>query len=732
MKNVLLFLLTLMAYPAHAYTPISVTAPITQSASGSIGVNNATSGAVGVIKPDNSTITISGGVITAVRAAPSGAAGGDLTGTYPNPTIGANKVTLAKLATQATNTVLGNATSGGAVPTALAVGSCSTASSALIWTTNTGFGCNTSITASAVAVGGITGLGTGVATALAVNIGTAGSFIANGGALGTPSSGTATNLTGTATALNIGGSAPASGLTGTTLASGVVTSSLTTVGTIATGVWNAGAITSNGAVTGTSFIATGTTIPANGMYLPAANTLGWATNSTAAITIDSTQRVGIGTASPLTALTVNQSGHTSPSQTSQYGISLVDQGTLSMQFGTDLSYAYIQSWSTKSLSINPEGNNILLVPAGGSVGIGTTTTASLLQTYNNEAKVANYTGALIDVFNTSSTASVNKTGMDIESTGTWTGTSAINTGLVVNATGGTTNYAATFSGGNVGIGSTAPSVALDIVGAAKTTSTITGTGFIPTSSTVPTNGMNLTSSNTVGLAANSLQFFTGTTGTQTFVNASGDNTVFSSSGSGNAWFLSNSTAGTTGLQGNASGTGKWWVGTRGTNTGGMGIWTSSSTSFDTNPILISGAGTITLATVTTGTNADVLCITAGKVVTLQAAASCTISQRKLKENFGPVDDALAIVMKLRPTAFNMKQTSPSNADPNAMTRQIGFIAEDVAQVDTRLSLFENDMKTPKSWRQDGVLALTVKAVQELKADNDNLHREIEALKKRRH
>lgn len=68
-------------------------------------------------------------------------------GTIATGGIANNAVTLAKLATQATNTVLGNATSGSAVPTALAVGSCSTASSALIWTTNTGFGCNTSITA---------------------------------------------------------------------------------------------------------------------------------------------------------------------------------------------------------------------------------------------------------------------------------------------------------------------------------------------------------------------------------------------------------------------------------------------------------------------------------------------------------------------------------------------------------------------------------------------------------
>ena len=77
------------------------------------------------------------------------------------------QATLAQLPSIGTNTVLGNATAGTATPTALSVGSCSTAASALIWTTNTGFGCNTSITAAAVAVGGITGLGTGVATWLA-------------------------------------------------------------------------------------------------------------------------------------------------------------------------------------------------------------------------------------------------------------------------------------------------------------------------------------------------------------------------------------------------------------------------------------------------------------------------------------------------------------------------------------------------------------------------------------
>lgn len=60
---------------------------------------------------------------------------------------------------------------------------------------------------------GVSGLGTSVATALAVNVGSAGAFVTNGGALGTPSGGTLTNATGlpvaalvsdTVTALGVG------------------------------------------------------------------------------------------------------------------------------------------------------------------------------------------------------------------------------------------------------------------------------------------------------------------------------------------------------------------------------------------------------------------------------------------------------------------------------------------------------------------------------------------------
>lgn len=60
------------------------------------------------------------------------------------------------------------------------------------------------LTAGAVPVGGITGLGTGVATALAVNVGSAGAPVVLSGAGGTPSSITLTNAGGTAASLTAG------------------------------------------------------------------------------------------------------------------------------------------------------------------------------------------------------------------------------------------------------------------------------------------------------------------------------------------------------------------------------------------------------------------------------------------------------------------------------------------------------------------------------------------------
>lgn len=121
---------------------------------------------------------------------PGGSAGGDLTGTYPNPT-------LAGIITAGGPT--GSATVAPII-TYDAKGRVTAVSSATI----------------TPAIGSVTGLGTGVGAALAVNVGTAGAPVVNGGALGTPSSGTATNLTGTAAGLTAGSATTATTATNAT------------------------------------------------------------------------------------------------------------------------------------------------------------------------------------------------------------------------------------------------------------------------------------------------------------------------------------------------------------------------------------------------------------------------------------------------------------------------------------------------------------------------------------
>jgi hypothetical protein len=125
---------------------------------------------------------------------------------------------------------------------------------------------------------------------------------------------------------------------------------------------------------------------------------------------------------------------------------------------------------------------------------------------------------------------------------------------------------------------------------------------------------------------------------------------------------------------------------------------------------LTASGTVTFSGVTTGTNTDFVCMSAGGVLTLQTSA-CTISSLRFKENVEDMEgSAEQSIGKMRVASFQMKDTN--NKDPNARSKQIGLIAENIAQVAPECAIYEDDMKTPKSYRQECVIALLVKATQE--------------------
>lgn len=122
---------------------------------------------------------------------------------------------------------------------------------------------------------GVSGLGTSVATALAVNVGTAGAVIVNGGVLGTPSSGTLTNATGLPISTGVSG-------LGTNVASALGV----TVGTPGSFVTNGGAL--GIPASGTLTNATGLPISSgvSGLGTNVATALGVAVGSAGAVVVN--------------------------------------------------------------------------------------------------------------------------------------------------------------------------------------------------------------------------------------------------------------------------------------------------------------------------------------------------------------------------------------------------------------------------------------------------------------
>jgi hypothetical protein len=248
--------------------------------------------------------------------------------------------------------------------------------------------------------------------------------------------------------------------------------------------------------------------------------------------------------------------------------------------------------------------------------------------------------------------------------------------------------------------------------------TVTGRSFIPSSSTVPTNGMYLS-------AANTLNFATNTTNR------------LSIASTGEATFSSSVTAGNTSTFGTSfkplfqvktiSGfqAGYGIVSAFNEMVGGLQLSSSGSNSLlitvdpdnlrassdlsinidGTQKFNISSSGVVTISALGSGT------------VTATSGVLSAVSDMNLKIEDGFIDNALDKVMNLKPRYFHWNKESGLPTD----IRQLGFYAQEVNE-----ALGEEVANSPKTENENwgiydrGIIAMLTKAIQELKAEIDLL------------
>lgn len=126
--------------------------------------------------------------------------------------------------------------------------------------------------------------------------------------------------------------------------------------------------------------------------------------------------------------------------------------------------------------------------------------------------------------------------------------------------------------------------------------------------------------------------------------------------------------------------------------------------------IIVGGGTVKMPTLATSSSAQTGTVCSGTAgnLTVDTTTTCLLSGAQFKEEIEPLNIGLREVMRLRPVSYQLKK----EFNPTGLGRQVGFVAQDVQEIDDRLVAHEENGDV-HGVRYLQLTAILAKAMQEM-------------------